>query len=162
MNATNYKQISITIILAGLMLLLASCCIADRVVITVTNENSDHSNVCSGGLQATFQAGNLTIQSPKVKETEFFEKVVSPLPSGVGVGTLVTVEAWCYDADTNKPTGYIRVEERWRYDSVNSVLIYPLALENRNLCIRGVEERAPVPCINSLMLKDYNSLMLSD
>lgn len=141
-------------VLAGLMLLLVSCFRYNGVGLTVINSNSGDSISCSGGLQATFQAGSLTIRSPKVEEGKLFDKAVGSLPGGVGTGTLVTVEAWCYDADVNKPTGYIRIEERWRYDSVNSVYIYSPARGNRSGCVRGMQEKSPVPCVDSRMLSD--------
>lgn len=135
------------------MLLLASCVRVDRVELRMRNSSLDHSNVCSGGLQATFQAGSLIIQSPKVKERELFDKVVNPLHYRVGIGTPVTVKVWCYDADTSKPTGYIHVEKLWRQDSVNAVSIYAPSQDNRSFCIGGVIERTPVPCVVSHMLK---------
>lgn len=151
----NRQHFLITAVLVGFMLLLVACPdfgFAYRMQIQVRNGSNDTNTECSGGLQATFQAGSINIQSPKVTPQKFFDETIDSLPNGVGVGTPITLEAWCYDVDSSKPTGYIKIEQPWQLNSVNSLSIFPPS-PGKDTCIKGTKETSPVPCVLGPMFK---------
>ena len=135
--------------------LLAGCfsTIPDRLDFSVINgREPDGFVVCSGGLKATFEAGSLNLESPSVAPLDDYQDVLQNLPSDVGIGTPVKIEAWCYDAEDPEATGYIRIEGPWVANSINDVSVYPGGDEN--VCHKGTEEVAPIPCVRSFLLED--------
>lgn len=136
--------------------LLAGCfpAIPDQLAFGVINgRESDDNIACSGGLRATFEAGSLTLESSRVAPLDEYQDLVQNLPSDVGVGTPVKIEAWCYDADSSEATGYVRVEQAWQANATNSVSIYPQTSET-SVCARAVEKLGSAPCVRSSLLED--------
>lgn len=139
------------VISIGLMLLLTGCFRhAPSAWLALTVDNYLHQQAsCSGGLRATLKVNSISLDSAKIPDGERHDQGVAPLPLEIlqeGVGMPLTVEAWCYDADNSKATGYIKIERPWRDNSVNHVRVSPHNSDS-DACIAGVQERAPVPCV---------------
>lgn len=136
--------------------LLAGCLpsIPDQLSFRVTNDAEAEGNpTCSGGLKATFEAGSIRLESPIVAPPDGYQKGIQPLPSDVGVGTPVKIEAWCYDADDPEATGYVRIEQPWQANATNNIFVYPRASE-AFICAKAVEKRGSAPCVRSFLLEN--------
>ena len=136
--------------------LLAGCFpeIPDQLAFGVVNGRESDGNItCSGGLRATFEAGSLEIESSRVAPLDEYQDTIRNLPSDVGVGTSVKIEAWCYDANDPETTGYVRIEQTWQANATNNVSVYPRTSE-ASICARAVEKRGSAPCVRSSLLED--------
>ncbi|WMT57757.1 hypothetical protein [Truepera radiovictrix] len=105
---------------------------------------------CPGGIKARLKIGTILVETPVVERGRYGEGVT--LPDDVRVGTPAELEVWCYD-EGQQGGGYIRIAKPLQPSSAADLLIFPdRPGVDRSLCVRGVEEVDPVPCVRTQLL----------
>lgn len=149
--------------LAGLIL-LGGCnlfySLPDTVHLSIHNNgypDYDDPHVCQGSLKVTLRLGSLVLQgNVPPNGADSVQTFYAKHPDDAPVGTLMTVEAWCFEADGTEK-GYAKVARNWHTGAIPTVVVevpyLPPGESFGSHCLPTQERRGLAPCIISDLLE---------